>query len=87
MSDERPNTPRAGGMSRASGQYMGYGLTLALGTLFFLLVGWWLDSKLGTTPVLLILGAFVGAGAGFYRLYYYVVIQSRLNSEDAEDAR
>lgn len=87
MSDERPNTPRAGEVSRVSGQYMGYGLTLALATLFFLLVGWWLDSKLGTTPVLLILGAFVGAGAGFYRLYYYVLIQFRPKPKDSEDAR
>ncbi len=80
MSDERPDAPRAGEISRISGQYMGHGLTLALATLLFLLVGWWLDSKLGTAPVLL-------AGAGFYRLYYYVVIKSRLKSEDAEDAR
>lgn len=87
MSDERPDAPRAGEMSRVSGQYMGHGLTLALATLLFLLVGWWLDSKLGTAPVLLILGAFVGAGAGFYRLYYYVVIQSRPKSEDVEDTR
>lgn len=87
MSDERPNAARAGEMSRVSGQYMGHGMTLALATLLFLLIGWWLDTKLGTGPVLLILGAFVGAGAGFYRLYYYVVIQSRLKSKDAEDAR
>ncbi|GMR12442.1 MAG: hypothetical protein BMS9Abin29_0631 [Gemmatimonadota bacterium] len=87
MSDERPNARQAGDMSRVSGQYMGHGLTLALATLFFLLVGWWLDSKLGTRPLLLLLGAFVGAGAGFYRLYYYVVIKSRPKSEDAEDAR
>ncbi len=87
MSDERPNASRAGEMSRVSGQYMGHGMTLALATLLFLLIGWWLDTKLGTGPVLLILGASVGAGAGFYRLYYYVVIQSRLKSKDAEDAR
>lgn len=89
MSDERPKGPRAGELSRISAEYMGHGLTMAMATLLFLLVGWWLDHKVHTTPVLTILGAFVGAGAGFYRLYYHVVIEpslrSRNGSEDNED--
>ncbi len=85
MSEERPCAPRAAELSRISGQYAGHGLTVALGTLLFFLIGWWVDSKLGTTPVLTIMGAFVGAGAGFYRLYYYVVIEPRLRSNDTED--
>ncbi len=85
MSEERPRAPRAAELSRISAQYMGHGLTVALGTLLFSLIGWWVDSKLGTTPVLTILGAFVGAGAGFYRLYYYVVIEPRLKCNDSED--
>ncbi len=85
MSDERPRAPRAAELRRISGQYAGHGLTVALGTLLFSLIGWWVDSKLGTTPVLTILGAFVGAGAGFYRLYYYAVIEPRLKSDAAED--
>ncbi len=87
MSDERPHTPQAAELSRISGQYMGHGLTMALATLLFFLIGWWADSKLGTTPVLTILGAFLGAGAGFYRLYHHVVIEPRLKSKDAEDER
>ena len=87
MSDERPCAPRAAELSRISAEYMGHGLTVALGTLLFSLIGWWVDSLLGTTPVLTILGAFLGAGAGFYRLYYYVVIEPRLKSDDAEDAQ
>jgi len=62
---------------RASGQYLGYGLTWALAVLLFLGVGAWIDGKLGTSPWLLILGAFVGAGAGFYSLYYHIVIEPR----------
>lgn len=64
-------------VTRASGQFMGLGLTWALSVLLFLGVGAWLDSKLGTGPLLLILGAFVGAGAGFYSLYYHIVIEPR----------
>jgi positive regulator of sigma E activity len=67
---------------RASGQYMGYGLAWALSVLLFLGVGGWLDSKLGTSPILLVLGAFVGSAAGFYSLYYHVVIEPRHREDD-----
>ena len=73
--DQKESDPRE--VIRASGQYMGFGLTWALSVLLFLGVGAWLDSKLGTGPILLIVGAFVGAGAGFYSLYYHIVIEPR----------
>lgn len=69
---------------RASGRYMGLGLTWTLSVLLFLGAGAWLDSKLGTGPVLLILGAFVGAGAGFYSLYYHMVIEPRQRAAKEE---
>lgn len=71
-------------MLRASGQFMGYGLTWALAVLLFLAVGAWLDSKLGTTPVLMILGAFLGGGAGFYSLYYHMVIEPRRREDGSQ---
>jgi len=43
--------------------------------LLFLLGGWWLDGKLGTEPLFLILGAFVGAAAGFYSLWHHLVAE------------
>lgn len=67
---------------RASGQYMGYGLAWALSVLLFLGGGAWLDGKLGTSPFLLIIGAFVGGGAGFYSLYYHIVIEPRQRSDE-----
>jgi ATP synthase protein I len=60
---------------------MGYGLTWALAVLLFLGVGAWLDGKLGTSPWLLVIGAFTGAGAGFYSLYYHIVIEPRQRSD------
>jgi F0F1-type ATP synthase assembly protein I len=33
------------------------------------LLGWWLDGKAGTGPLLLVLFTFLGFGAGFYTLY------------------
>ncbi len=60
-----------------AGQYMGYGLTWALSTLLFLLGGWWVDRKMGTVPLFMVLGAFVGAAAGFYSLYRHIVVEPR----------
>jgi len=72
------------GLWRAAGQFTGYGLTLALSTLLFLLGGWWLDGKVGTTPLFTILGAFVGAGGGFYSLYHHVVVEPRERDQDGK---
>lgn len=69
---------------KATGRYMGFGLTWALSVLLFLGVGAWLDSRLGTGPLLLIVGAFVGAGAGFYSLYYHIVIEPRQREDDGK---
>ncbi len=68
----------------AAGQYMGYGLAWALSTLLFLLGGWWLDGKVGTAPLFTILGAFLGASAGFYSLYHHIVVEPRDRDEDDE---
>jgi len=89
--DPKGSDPKSGPgeVIRASGQFMGFGLTWALSVLLFLGVGAWLDSRLGTQPILLILGAFVGAGAGFYYLYFHIVIEPRQRerSEPKDDAK
>ena len=73
--DEQRSDPRE--IVRASGRHMGLGLAFALSILLFMGGGAWLDSKLGTTPFLMLFGAAVGAGAGFYSLYYHIVIEPR----------
>src|ERR671939_423109 len=59
--------PPDGGPSPAT--YVGLGFQFLGAILLFLYLGRWLDQRLGTTPWLLIVGVFVGAGAGFYSLY------------------
>jgi F0F1-type ATP synthase assembly protein I len=81
--DNQKDSPQPG-LWRAAGQSTGYGLTWALSTLLFLLGGWWIDEKTGTMPLFMILGAFVGAGAGFYSLYRHVVVEPRERDEDAK---
>jgi F0F1-type ATP synthase assembly protein I len=49
--------------------FAGAGLQFALGIVLFLFLGRWADQKLGTAPLLLLLGVFVGGGGGFYSMY------------------
>ncbi|MFH1765194.1 MAG: AtpZ/AtpI family protein [Gemmatimonadota bacterium] len=84
MAEQNQKEPLQSQLLMAAGQYMGYGLTWALSTLLFLLGGWWLDGKTGTAPLFMILGAFVGGGAGFYSLYRHIVVDPRDRKEDVE---
>lgn len=67
---------RESGFSSA-GEVMGVGLQFAGAILIFLFAGRWLDDRLGTSPWLLLLGVFIGAGGGFYSLYRQLVITPR----------
>jgi F0F1-type ATP synthase assembly protein I len=81
VAEERPSPPDPEpgppSLAQAAGQYLGYGLQWALATVFFLFLGWFVDGWIGTKPLFTIVGAFVGAGAGFYSLYYHLVVEPR----------
>jgi len=85
LKDELPGSkPPTTGMS-AAGPYLGYGLTWALSTLLFLWLGGRADEWLGTAPWLTLIGAFLGAGAGFYYMYRHLVLDAQ--RRDAERRR
>jgi F0F1-type ATP synthase assembly protein I len=67
--------------------FLGHGLAWALSTALFLFLGWLLDGWLGTMPLFTILGAFVGAGAGFYSLYHHLVVRPRERDSGEEDEK
>jgi hypothetical protein len=61
------------------GQGLGYlvlfteiGFTLLVTTLIGVAAGYWLDGRLGTLPVLSLVGFFVGAGLGSWAIYKLV---------------
>lgn len=60
-----------------AGEFMGVGIQFAGAILIFMFAGRWLDERLGTSPWLLLLGVFVGAGAGFFSIYRQLVIAPR----------
>jgi F0F1-type ATP synthase assembly protein I len=57
----------------------GMGVEFVVAILLCLFVGKWLDSRLGTTPWLLILGVFGGAGASMYAMYRKVFPADKQN--------
>ena len=50
-------------------EFAGLGFQFAAAIILFLLLGKWLDDKLGTDPWLLVTGVIVGAAGGFYSMY------------------
>lgn len=67
--------------SSPAAQFMGLGLQFVLSILLFLYLGKWLDGKLGSSPVFLILGVFIGAGAAFYSMYRNLKAVERAEEE------
>jgi F0F1-type ATP synthase assembly protein I len=72
---------------RASSQFLGHGMAFALSTLAFLLLGNWADGKLGTGPILAIVGTLVGGSAGFYSLYRHVMAANAPPEGDDDEGR
>jgi F0F1-type ATP synthase assembly protein I len=64
-------------LAAEASRYLGIGMTWALSTALFLYVGTVLDRRLGTDPWLSLIGAFVGAAAGFWYMYWHLVIAPR----------
>lgn len=79
----RPGRPKGGDTLQQLGQHAGYGITIALSTGLFAWLGLELDDRLHTGPLFVMLGAFVGFGAAFYRMYSELVLEA----EDEEDER
>jgi F0F1-type ATP synthase assembly protein I len=74
------------GTTAQASKYLGVGMTSALSTLLFLYLGTLADERWGTKPWLTLIGAFVGAGAGFYYMYHHLVIVPRQKPpEDGSD--
>lgn len=85
MAQKRDDEPASGGSATGVAEYTGHGLTFAASTLLFLWLGTKADGWLGTEPWLALLGAFVGAGAGFYHMYRQLVVVPREREEGGSE--
>ena len=57
------------GSAPSASDFAGIGLQFAVSIVLFVFAGQWLDRRLGTGPIFLIVGAFLGAGGSFYSMY------------------
>ncbi|MFQ5825417.1 MAG: AtpZ/AtpI family protein [bacterium] len=64
--------------------YIDLGLRFALAILIGTGGGYWLDSKLSTTPLFLILGLFLGATSGFITIYRAVYPKDSIKTKKDE---
>lgn len=71
----------------AAGRYAGLGLQFALSILLFLYAGQWLDRRLGTGQLFLLIGVFVGASAAFYSMYRTLIREQRRMDQERKDRK
>ena len=78
-----PSAPPSKRKSTSSAaEFAGIGFQFAGAILLFLFAGQWLDRRLGTTPLFLIVGVFLGAGAAFYGMYRRLMAAQRRDAEE-----
>lgn len=92
MSPEEPSgegrrqKSKSSGGGRLPGAYdlaLRWALTLAVAVLLGFLIGRWLDVKLGTTPLFMLIGIFWGLGGSFYSLFLQA--KKMQNEENKKD--
>jgi hypothetical protein len=84
---QEPDGPRPRGTLPEVGRYGGYGLTLGLSTALFAWIGSLHDERFHTGPLFVILGTFTGFAAGFYSMYWHLVLSQRRQPPDKEENR
>lgn len=72
------------GSAPSASEFAGIGLQFAVSIVLFVFAGQWLDRRLGSGPVFLIVGAFVGAGGAFYSMYRKLMASQRDNDESKQ---
>lgn len=68
------------------GRHAGYGMTIAASAALFAWLGTLLDELLGTRPLFVILGAFLGFSAGFYSMYRRLALDSSHERDEGPPA-
>ena len=93
MADE---TKRSGGSNQGpaasprgpgGGAYANFGLQFVVALLFFLWLGQWVDRRLGTAPIFLLIGVFAGAGGSFYAMYRKLMAAQEREEQAIREAK
>ena len=76
-SEPKPEDPRKpeetfpglGHVYRDLGPYLTLGIQLAAAIIFFFLIGWWLDTRMGTPLIFKLIGLFLGSVGGMIKFF------------------
>ena len=77
----RPKSEKPGKDELNIGSYAGVGLQFAISIVAFLFLGQWVDRKLGSSPVFLLAGVFIGGSAAFYSMYRRLAAAQKADDE------
>lgn len=66
---------------REIGPYIDLGIRLAISIVIGVFGGLWLDKKIHTTPLFLLIGFMLGASAGFWSIYKTIYVKDQKNKE------
>lgn len=70
------------GLGKEIGDSITLGFELVLPTLFGAFIGYYIDQKLMSFPVALIIGLFIGAAAGFWNVVRKFLLDSKAKKRD-----
>lgn len=77
MSDTDKKTGKYAAIYKEAGPYLGLGFQLAATIVLMFFLGYWLDGKLNTNPILTIIFSFLGGFAGIYNVIKVVLDLNR----------
>jgi F0F1-type ATP synthase assembly protein I len=63
----RNDSPGLDHVYRNVAPYLTLGIQLAAAVVFFFLIGWWLDTRLDTSPIFKLIGLFLGFVGGMVK--------------------
>lgn len=75
---EKPN-PGIADALREVAPYLTLGIQLAAAVILFFLIGWWLDTRQGTSPLFMLIGVLVGFIGGMIKFLRSVSALSKKN--------
>ena len=61
--------PGLGSAYRGIAPYLTLGIQLAAAIILFFLIGWWLDSRYGTSPMYKLIGLLIGSVGGMIKFF------------------
>jgi F0F1-type ATP synthase assembly protein I len=88
MKSDTPHTPDSKPSEPINvGSFAGAGLQFAITLVIFLFLGQWIDKKLGSSPIFLLAGVFIGGAGAFYSMYRRLSAAQKADDEHRRHER